>query len=167
MRTFVHRANRLLAGFAGWLMVAMMLLLVTDILFRTGNRPLHGLAEVSVFVMMVVIYLGFSRCEEYREHVRLDIVVRFLSRPARRLLAAVVQFLAAATVALMFYAVTVDAWSAYVTGSAIEGLVDLPIWPTKFVMVLGMSLFLAQSAINLADAARASLERAPPEVSET
>ena len=167
MRAFVHRANRLLAGFAGWLMVAMMLLLVTDIVFRTGNRPLHGLAEVSVFVMMVVIYLGFSRCEEYREHVRLDIVVRFLSRPARRLLAAVVQFLAATTVALMFYAVTVDAWSAYVTGSAIEGLVDLPIWPTKFVMVLGMSLFLAQSVINLANAVRASLERAPPEVSET
>lgn len=167
MRAFVHRANRLLAGFAGWLMVAMMLLLVTDIVFRTGNRPLHGLAEVSVFVMMVVIYLGFSRCEEYREHVRLDIVVRFLSRPARRLLAAVVQFLAAATVALMFHAVTMDAWSAYVTGSAIEGLVDLPIWPTKFVMVLGMSLFLAQSVINLVDAVRASLERAPPEVSET
>lgn len=167
MRAFVHRANRLLAGFAGWLMVAMMLLLVTDIVFRTGNRPLHGLAEVSVFVMMVVIYLGFSRCEEYREHVRLDIVVRFLSRPARRLLAAVVQFLAVATVAVMFHAVTMDAWSAYVTGSAIEGLVDLPIWPTKFVMVLGMSLFLAQSVINLVDAVWASLERAPPEVPET
>lgn len=167
MRDFAHRANRLLAGFAGWLMVAMMLLLVTDIVFRTADRPLHGLAEVSVFVMMVVIYLGFSRCEEYREHVKLDIVVRFLSQRARRLLAAVVQFLATATVAVMSYAVTVDAWSAYVTGSAIEGLVDLPIWPTKFVMVLGMSLFLLQSVINLADAVRSSRGHAPTGVSET
>ena len=167
MRAFVHRANRLLAGFAGWLMVAMMLLLVTDIVFRTGNRPLHGLAEMSVFVMMVVIYLGFSRCEEYREHVKLDIVVRFLSLRARRLLAAVVQFLAVATVGTMFYAVTMDAWSAYVTGSAIEGLVDLPIWPTKFIMVLGMSLFVLQSTINLIDAVWSSRGRAPAGVSES
>ena len=64
---------------------------------------------------------------------------------------AVAQFLAVAVIGLMFYAVTRDAWFSYVTGSAIEGTVDMPIWPTKFVMVVGMFFFLLQGVVNLLD----------------
>ena len=152
MRLFLHRANRLLAGFAGWLMLAMMLLMVTDIVFRSVDLPLHGLAELSVFVMMIVIYLGFSRCEEYSEHVGLEFVKDKLAPKTRRVVAASAQCLAVVAVALMFYAVTTDAWSAFETKSSIEGLIDLPIWPTKFVMVVGMVFFLLQSVVNLVDA---------------
>ena len=64
---------------------------------------------------------------------------------------AAAQFLAVATIGLMFYAVTTDAWSAFETKSSIVGLVALPIWPTKFVMVVGMVFFLLQGTINLVD----------------
>ena len=151
MKSFLHKANRLLAGFAGWLMLAMMMLLVIDIVFRSVDMPLHGLAELSVFVMMIVIYLGLSRCEEYSEHVGLEFAINKLSEKARSVMAAAVQFLAVATVGLMFYAVTTDAWSAFETNSSIEGLIDLPIWPTKFVMVVGMVFFLLQAIVNLFD----------------
>ena len=152
MKVFLHKANRLLAGFAGWLMLAMMMLLVIDIVFRSMDVPLHGLAELSVFVMMIVIYLGLSRCEEYREHVGLEFVINKLSNKARRVAVAAAQFLAVVAVGLMFYAVTTDAWSAFETNSSIEGLIDLPIWPTKFVMVVGMVFFLLQTIIHLVDA---------------
>jgi TRAP-type C4-dicarboxylate transport system permease small subunit len=151
MKVFLHKANRLLAGFAGWLMLAMMILLVIDIVFRSMDMPLHGIAELSVFVMMIVIYLGLSRCEEYSEHVGLEFAINKLSNKARRVTVAAAQFLAVAAVGLMFYAVTTDAWSAFETKSSIEGLVDLPIWPTKFVMVVGMVFFLLQAIINLVD----------------
>jgi TRAP-type C4-dicarboxylate transport system permease small subunit len=151
MKAFLHKANRLLAGFAGWLMLAMMMLLIIDIVFRSADMPLHGLAELSVFVMMIVIYLGLSRCEEYSEHVGLEFATNKLSNKARRVVAAAVQFLAVATVGLMFYAITTDAWSAFETNSSIEGLIDLPIWPTKFIMVVGMVFFLLQTIVNLVD----------------
>ncbi len=151
MKAFLHKANRLLAGFAGWLMLAMMVLLIIDIVFRSLDMPLHGLAEASVFVMMIVIYLGLSRCEEYSEHVGLEFAINKLSDKARSVMAAAVQLLAVATVGLMFYAVTTDAWSAFETNSSIEGLIDLPIWPTKFVMVVGMVFFLLQAIVNLID----------------
>lgn len=151
MKAFLHKVNRLLAGTAGWLMLAMMVLLIIDIVFRSLDMPLHGLAELSVFVMMIVIYLGLSRCEEYSEHVGLEFAINKLSGKARNVMAAAVQFLAVATVGLMFYAVTTDAWSAFETNSSIEGLIDLPIWPTKFVMVVGMVFFLLQAIVNLID----------------
>ena len=109
MKVFLHKANRLLAGFAGWLMLAMMMVLVIDIVFRSVDMPLHGLAELSVFVMMIVIYLGLSRCEEHSEHVGLEFAINKLPNKGRRIAVAVVQFLAVATVGLMFYAITIDA----------------------------------------------------------
>ena len=154
MKNLVHRINRILAGFAGWLMIAMMLLLVVDIVGRAINMPLQLMAELSVFVMMIVIYLGFPRCEEHGEHVGLEIVANQLPPRGRAVMAVVSQTLAVGTICLLFYAVTTDAWSAFKTNSSIEGIVDLPIWPTKFIMVVGMVFFVLQGLINLGNAVR-------------
>ena len=75
MRIFLLKANRLLAGFAGWLMLAMMMLLIVDIAFRASGMQLYGLAALSVFVMMIVVFLGFARCAEYSEHVGLEFAI--------------------------------------------------------------------------------------------
>ena len=151
MRKWVHTVNQFLSGLAGWLMFAMMMLLVADVITRSFNMPLLLMAELSVFVMMIVIYLGFSRCEEHGEHVRLEFAVNALPKRFRPIVNSTSQFLAVAVIGLMLYAVTGDAWSSYLTGSAIEGTVDMPIWPTKFVMVVGMVFFLLQGIVNLID----------------
>ena len=54
-----------------------------------------------------------------------------------------------AVIAVLLFAVSRDAWSSFVTGSAIEGMTDIPIWPTKFIMVVGMVIFLLQGIVNL------------------
>ncbi|MBT3359121.1 MAG: TRAP transporter small permease [Rhodospirillales bacterium] len=164
MKNFLHRTNSVLSGFAGWLMLAMMILLITDIVFRTIDMPLHSLAELSVFVMMIVIYVGFARCEEHREHVGLEFVLIMLPKKPRRILIAVSQLLAAATIGLLFYTVTTNAWGAFQSGEAIEGLVDLPIWPTKFLMVVGMLFFFLQGLANLAEDLRPFRKNAPPKI---
>jgi len=153
MRQWVHKVNQFLSGLAGWLMFAMLMLLIADVVSRSFGRPLLLMAELSVFVMMIVIYLGFSRCEELSEHVRLEFVVNALPKRIRSKVRSAANLLAVVVIALLFYAVTRDAWSSFVTGSAIEGIVDIPIWPTKFVMVVGMVFFLLQGIINLLDPA--------------
>lgn len=155
MRAWVHKANQFLSGLAGWLMTAMVMLLIIDVVARAFGRPLLMMAELSVFVMMIVIYLGFSRCEEQHEHVRLEFVVNALPKNAKAKVKAIANLLAVLVIALMFFAVTRDAWFSFVTGSAIEGTVDIPIWPTKFVMVIGMVFFLLQGIVNLLDPAAA------------
>lgn len=151
MKRWVHRANQLLSGLAGWLMLAMMLLLIADVVSRSFGKPLLLMAELSVFVMMIVIYLGFSRCEEQHEHVRLQFVVNALAPNAKRKLHRFTSFVAVLVIALLLYAVARDAWSSFVTGSAIEGMTDIPIWPTKFIMVVGMVIFFLQGIVNLVD----------------
>lgn len=130
-------------------MMAMVALLIADIIWRTAARPLFGMAEMSVFVMMIVIYLGFSRCEEHEDHVRLEFLIHAARGRLRRAMILIARLLGLAAVALFFYAVLTDALFAYRTNESIAGVVNLPIWPTKFVMVVGAALFLVQSLLNL------------------
>jgi len=134
-------------------MFAMMMLLIADVVSRSFGQPLLLMAELSVFVMMVVIYLGFSRCEEQHEHVRLQFVVNALPETMRRKVIPIANIIAVLVIALLLYAVTRDAWSSFSTGSSIEGMTDLPIWPTKLIMVVGMVTFLLQGIVNLFDPA--------------
>lgn len=149
MQSIVSKANNLLSAITGWLMLLMMGILVVDVIWRTFAQPLLGMAEMSVFVMMIVIYLGFARCEEYGDHVRLEFLVDLAKGRVRQGMVLLARLLAAITVAALFYAVTTDAWNAYLTNDSIEGMVSLPIWPTKFIMVAGMSLFFLQTLLNI------------------
>ncbi|MBE0531445.1 MAG: TRAP transporter small permease subunit [Rhodospirillales bacterium] len=154
MTKFVHWANRHLAGFTGWLMVVMMLLLIADVIARGAGAPLQGMAELSVFVMMIVVYLGFARCEEKGEHVSLEFALNVMPLRARLLMLAISQLIAVVTICLLFYGVVTDAWSSFLTNSAIEGTIEIPLWPTKFVMVVGMVFFVLQGIVNLGNAIR-------------
>ena len=154
MIRFAHWVNRHMAAFTGWLMVVMMLLLIADVVARGVGTPLQGMAEMSVFVMMIVVYLGFARCEEKGEHVSLEFALNAMPARARLLMLAVSQMIAVVTICLLFYAVVTDAWSSFLTKTAIEGTVEIPLWPTKFVMVLGMVFFVLQGIINMGNAIR-------------
>jgi TRAP-type C4-dicarboxylate transport system permease small subunit len=135
-------------------MLAMMILLVIDILGRTFKRPIQGMAELSVFVMMVVIYLGLARCEEHREHVNLEVVKNALAPKARLIIEMIAYLLAFMTVGLLLYAVSQNALASFQRKEALEGTVELRIWPVKFVMVLGLIFFWIQTFINAMDVAR-------------
>jgi len=165
MQSIVSKLNNLLSAITGWLMLVMMGILLIDIIWRTFARPLLGMAEMSVFVMMIVIYLGFSRCEEHGDHVRLEFLVEMVRGRVRNAMVHTARFLAVITVAALFYAVATDAWNAFQTNDSIEGMVSLPIWPTKFVMVIGMVVFFLQTLLNLfKPVPPPDLHEDPPEV---
>ena len=132
-------------------MLAMMTLLVLDIIARTMRKPLQGMAELSVFVMMIVIYLGLARCEEHKEHVNLEIVLNALPPRLRRIMEVVVYLLALGTVGLLLYAVAANALHSYLRNEAIEGTVEMHIWPVKFFMVIGLFFFFVQTLHNTLD----------------
>lgn len=135
-------------------MLAMMILLVIDIITRSYFKPIQGMAVMSVFVMMVVIYLGLARCEEHKEHVNLEIVANALQPPLRRLMGLLSYILALGTVGLLLYSVLVNAVAAYQSHESLEGTVELPLWPVKFIMVVGLVFFFFQTLVNAIDAAK-------------
>ncbi len=158
MRKFTHEVNQVLAGFCGWLMLAMMLLLVLDVVTRLIGQPMQGMAELSVFVMMVVIYLGLARCEERKEHVGLELLRNFLPATRRRALDWINALLAVVTVGILTYAIIDNAIFSFQRNESLEGTVELPIWPTKFIIVLGIVFYMIQAFLNWVDITKGSGE---------
>ncbi len=154
MKNIIHKANQVLAGFCGWLMLAMMILLVIDVVSRAVGQPIQGMAEMSVFVMMVVIYLGLARCEEHKEHVSLELLRNAFSPGRKRVLDAVNHLLAVLTVAIFAYTIIQNAIFSFINNESLEGTVELRIWPTKFIIVGGVLFFLIQTVMNLTDTLR-------------
>jgi len=154
MRKITHKINQVLAGSCGWLMLAMMLLLVLDVVTRLVGRPMQGMAELSVFVMMIVIYLGLARCEERKEHVGLELLRNFLPPSKRPALDWINALLALVTVVIFSYAIIDNAISSFQRNESLEGTVELPIWPTKFIIVLGIVFYVIQTFLNWVDATR-------------
>jgi TRAP-type C4-dicarboxylate transport system permease small subunit len=159
MKTFFHNINQILSGFCGWLMLAMMILLVADIIGRTIGQPLQGMAELSVFVMMIVIYLGLARCEEHGEHVRLELAVNALPKVARPKIVFLSRLMAVVTVGLLLYAVFQNALTSFQNNEAIAGTVELRIWPVKVFMVVGLVFFLIQTVRHMVDAAKKTTKK--------
>lgn len=154
MKKITHKVNQVLAGFCGWLMLAMMILLVVDVASRFIGQPIQGMAELSVFVMMVVIYLGLARCEEHKEHVSLELLKTALSPGKKRVLDAVNYLLAVATVGIFSYTIIQNAVFSFLNNESLEGTVELRIWPTKFIIVVGVLFFFIQVGMNFMDTFR-------------
>jgi TRAP-type C4-dicarboxylate transport system permease small subunit len=145
MRSVFHRINQGLSGFCGWLMLIMMVLLVLDIVSRTFHQPISGLAEMSVFVMMITIYLGMARCEENREHVRLELLLDALPPRVRRPFESSVFAIELVTILIFFYAVVLDFYKAYQTSeSVLGGTMEFYLWPVKAFAVIGLTFYLAE-----------------------
>ena len=72
MRQWIHRANQFLSGLAGWLMFAMMMLLIADVIMRTFGKPLLLMAELSVFDLQHVLApkFGARYVHHHRDWVR-------------------------------------------------------------------------------------------------
>lgn len=141
--------NVTLSYLGGWLLFGMMLLLAVDVIWRNFFTPLHALVELSVFAMMIIIYLGLAACEENDEHVQLEFFIMMLPKGLRLANARLVGVLNVFGTGILFYAVYRSGMTAYLRDEATPGNVTFPLWPVKFLMIAGMGFFLLEAFRSL------------------
>lgn len=140
--------NRLASGLSGVLGMMIMAILAVDILFRYLGSPILGISQLSVLLMMVMIYLGFAHCEENDEHVRLDMLPAIISKRKEKWLSVFVGTLSILACFLLGYAVYYDLIQSIRRNEVVEGAVSFPVWPAKLAMLMGATLFFLQVLSN-------------------
>lgn len=133
-----------MASIGGVLLILMMGLLVADVGFRVFFDPLPLIPEVSVFAMLAVAYLGLAACEHHREHAEIDFFTDRLPKYVRRLVVRIAQLISVLAVALLFYAVLLNALDSFQTNEGTDGIITLKLWPVKFLIIVGVALFCAE-----------------------
>ncbi|TYB89451.1 TRAP transporter small permease subunit [Oceaniovalibus sp. ACAM 378] len=146
--------TNILAELCGWMLLIVMGLILVDLISRATGTPIYGVSESAMFVMIAIVYLGVPYAEKMKAHVRVELILDKLSPRSAAIVDLAMYLLVVGTMAVVLYAVYINAGVSFSKRQAIAGPTPLLVWPVKFVMVVGLSLYLVQIIINVGQGVR-------------
>lgn len=139
------------AQLGGWLLSILMLSLIVDFVSRGIFMPVPGVGEVSVFVMVVCVYMGIAYCEQLKGHVKVELIISRFPPRLRGMINLFNYFMILLIVAIVSYAACQSALYSYHVKEAVAGHIPLPVYPVKFAIVIGVVLYWVQLLLNTAE----------------
>lgn len=137
------------AGAAGatLLFVAMTLAICTDVLLRYGfNSPIPGVDEISEYLLLWITFLGSAWVLRYGGHVRVDILLQYLSPGWLRACGLISSAMGVATTLVLFVFGVDATWMAYLRGTFKPTAIDVPTWMVVIVIPIGALLLFFRFA---------------------
>jgi TRAP-type C4-dicarboxylate transport system permease small subunit len=134
------------------LFIAITLAICAEVLLRYGfNSPIAWVVELSEYALLWITFLGAAWVLRHGGHVRVDIVLQYLSPAALRVCGIVSSALGALT-SLVLFVFGVDAtWTAYLRGAFKPTGIDVPTWLVVIVIPLGALLLFLRFARMFAE----------------
>ncbi len=148
MGELLKKMNQFAAVLCGYLLALLMVMLLLDIIFRTAGHPIIGVGELSMFVMLTTVYLGMGDCERTGDHVKVDFLTERMSPRIKKFFGIFTGLLCAFMLILCTYAMVINTLDSYEGDEAIAGLIAFPVWPVKFIMTVGITLYTLQNLYN-------------------
>lgn len=125
----IGRLAKICAGFGGFTLAVMMLLVVAEVLLRTLFRfPIPGTIEMVEMMLVIVLFSGMAAMELNQGHVRVTILTDKFAPMIRRGTLAMADLAA-------FGAVLIIAWQSLIHAQFLassgyqSGMLKIPLWP--------------------------------------
>ena len=113
------------------------------------NRPFPGTSELVKSLLPAIVFLSLAYALRHERHVRVEIILDLLPPKVRGLLNAMAYFIGF----IIFSAVAFYGWGPAWQGWLVreyEGVqLEIPVYPIRFICVLGAGLFSLQFLIDL------------------
>ncbi|WP_110598329.1 TRAP transporter small permease subunit [Salinicola lusitanus] len=154
LRLIRHLAN-LLAALALVSLFLMMLQTVVDVLASNlSGRPIPGNLEIiSVYHMVLVVFLPLAFVEKKNEHISVDLVYQMLPSRLQRWVLVAGYLVTATFLGLLAWQTWADAMRSYQLNEMMMGAVYVTIWPAKLALPVGFSAMLLMVLANAYQAA--------------
>ena len=140
----VETLSRIGAVVGGAGIVMLMLLATAGAIGRKFGQPVPNVLEACETVMFASVFLGMAYVALQREHINVTMFTQRLSPRAQTILDAGVLLLAAVEFALPTWSSWVLAWKWFLMREIRLGAFPWPIWPFRFLFVVGMGLIALQ-----------------------
>lgn len=146
-----ERVTMWLARGGALALTIMMLLTFFDVIGRAFNHPIVGTVEVTELLMGLLIFLGVGLTTFLRGHIRVDILITYLSPRAQAVLDSVTMAISTVFAALMCWQLWLKAADTVAMGDVTQ-IWAVPVWPVAYLMaacsitlVTGLALHLFRS----------------------
>ncbi len=133
------RFMRMLGLTSGAILMLLMLGTVADVALRyIFNAPFRGSLELTEFAMALIVWLSMAYCGWVGGHIAVDLLDRWLNRPALAWLPALLSLLGAGVFMLMAWQIVLETLD---TMSKISNMMRIPHYPFKFAVAFGAAMF--------------------------
>lgn len=131
-------------------LIAMMLLTTVSVLLRyLFNAPIPDDLVMSEFLMVVVVFLPFSAVQAAREHVFVTIFTEWMTNRSKVLLETLGVVIGLGIFTVITGAVFTDFHAAWSVGAYVEGPLELPEAPPRFMVFFGLAMFSLRLLIDV------------------
>jgi TRAP-type C4-dicarboxylate transport system permease small subunit len=138
-----ERVLRALALAGGVVLLAQVGMIAWDVLARYVLRvPFLGAYEMTELGMALIVFLALPYCALTGGHVAVDVLARWLDRPAWRWVNVGVPLAGAALTALIAWRAGLYALESLSRGEA-TNMLKIALWPFQLLGALSMALFAA------------------------
>ena len=140
--------NRLTLAFAFIAGVSMLLMMFVGAMDILGTNliglPVPAAYEFIATTIAVVVYFAIAQAEQQNAHIRVEILVDRLPINLK-----IVANLFKGTLSVIFFGLIayfgwLSAFQSFGEGEYASGLINFPIWPSRFALAIGASLMTAQ-----------------------
>lgn len=164
IRQAVDAVCRVFSWLAGAITLLIMIMLAVEVVTRTATGgSVLGTIEISEIALAFVVFLGVAQAQRVRAHVNTNLVTSRMPVPVA-VGVRVVGLLAAAVVLVWTaWASAERALDSVATGESRFGITEVPIWPARVIIPVGLVLLAVQVVFTAYDAVRnrgAASERA-------
>ena len=134
------------AGGAG--IVILMLLATAGAIGRKFGQPVPDVLEACETIMFASVFLGMAYVALQRGHINVTMFTQRLSLRSQTLLDAGVRLLAASVFTLLTWSSWELAWKWFLIREVRLAEFPWPIWPFRFLFVLGMGMIAMQLIVS-------------------
>lgn len=136
--------------FALLLIFFMAFWMCSDILARSiFNHPLPGTSELVKSLLPAIVFLSLAYALRHKRHVRVEIVLDLLPSKVKTFLNVLACFMGFLTFVMVAYYSWGPAWQGWLIREYEGVQLEIPIYPIRFICVLGSGLFSIQFLIDL------------------
>lgn len=129
--------------FAGALVLVLMALTVVDVTARKlAGQGIPGVIEYAEILLVMVVFFSLASGQVGGVHVKTSVLTSRLGPRARRWVHYPPAVLGMAVVATMIVISAFAAWQSYQSGEYRFGLAQVPIWPARAAVTIGLTMFL-------------------------
>ncbi len=150
LETLIRWLSYVLGGIAGIALLLMMVQTVADVAMKNlAGEPIEGNLEIiSVYHMVVIVFLPLALVEVKHEHISVDLVVRNFPKWLRRITDTLSYLVATVFFGILAYQTGLDAIEAYEIGEILMTSILITIWPAKFSLPIGFAAVMLASALH-------------------
>lgn len=130
--------------------LVMMISITIDVAFRIlYNRSVPGVLEISETALVTAVFLGLAYTGVTNSHIAVDLLTERLGKRTLRWVLSLAWALSTAYLLWILYATATRAIPSFIARETRMGLVAWPIWPARWIIVIGIAAMLLVSVANL------------------